>query len=90
MNLEDIISNFCDEHPIWTEILARLVICICACTIAALIFFGIIFTVAPFVLIANHGSGIEAFGLWFLNPLIATAVWILGSVIVNVWEAVIE
>lgn len=90
MNLEDIISNFCHEHPIWTAILARLVICICACTIAALCFFGIIFAVAPFVLIVNNGSGAEAFGYWFLIPLIATAIWILCSVIGNVWEAVIE
>ena len=90
MNLEDIISNFCDEHPIWTGILARLVISICVCTIAALVFFGIIFAFAPFVLIFNDGAGAEAFAWWFLIPLIATAIWVLCSVIGIVWEAVVE
>ena len=90
MNIEEIISMFAEKHPIWTRILARLVVCVCACTIAALGFFGFVFAVAPFVFILEDGTGAEAFAWWLGIPLIATGIWILLSVIGMVYEGVIE
>ncbi len=89
MNFEDMIYDFIDNHPGWTWILARLVICICGCAIATMCFFALLVLATPFVHIQN-GAGWEAFATWLWLPLIATAIWVLGSIIILVWDEVIE
>ena len=88
MDFEEKINKFTDEHPVWTWVLARLIICICGCTIVANVFFAVLVIAVPFVLISN-GAGWEAFAVWFWLPLIATFVWMMGSVISYVWAEVL-
>lgn len=90
MNFEDKIYAFTDEHPFLAWILARLVICICACTIAAMGFFALIAIYAPFVLIAEEDAGWGAFAAWLWLPLIATVIWLMCSIIGYVWKELIE
>ena len=89
MNLEETIYKFIDEHPIWTWVLARLIICVCVCTIVVLCIFAIIALATPFVL-AEESTSSEAFSVWLWLPLIATAIWMLCSIIGYVWQEVIE
>ena len=89
MDFEEMIEKFTDEHPVWSWIIARLVICICVCTIVGIGFGALILVVVPFVLI-SQGAGIGAFAWWFLVPLIAALIWVLCSVVCFVWEGWIE
>jgi len=89
MDFEKIICNFCDEHPVWTWILARLVISFCACIIAAVGFFGLIVICIPFVRI-SEGASWEAYAVWLWLPVIVTTIWLMCFIIGYVWVEVIE
>lgn len=89
MDFEEMIDKFKYKHPICTWILSRFVICICACSIVALAFFGLVVLGLPFVQLID-GGGLKSFIVWLWMPLIATVIWLSGSIIGYVWEEMIQ
>ena len=89
MDFEEKIENFTDNHPVWTWILARFFIVVCACTIAAMVFFSLLALAAPFVALEN-GAGLSAFATWLCLPVNITIIWLMGSVIRWLYETFIE
>lgn len=88
MEIKELIANmiceFCENHPILTWLLARLIICVCVCTFVGLLFFALVIFFVPFM---DDGVSLA---VWLWIPLIETACWLLCSIIEYVWQEVIE
>lgn len=84
----DCIANFADEHPVWTWVLARVLVSICVCIVAVAALLGAVLFFAPFVLIEEHGAG--AFKAWLWLPAMVSIIWIMVDFISVVWENFIE
>lgn len=87
VDFEEMIQEFADEHPVWTWILARLIVCICGFGVALSAFSVIIVIAAPFVIFADTGK--TNFQVWLLIPVIALFTWALCSVINYVVQEII-
>lgn len=88
MDFEEMIYKFADEHPVWTWILARLIICICGFGMILAFLFGFIVLIAPIV-IFEDGSD-PKISVWLWLPFIAMAIWVMWSIIKYVYTEVIE
>lgn len=84
----DCIADFADKHPVWTWVLARVLVSICVCIIAVAVICGAVLVFAPFVLVEERGA--SAFTVWLWLPAIVSIIWIMGSAIRVVWEDFIE
>ena len=84
----DCIANFAEEHPVWTWVLARVLVSICGCIIAVAAFLGAFLFFAPLALIEERGA--IAFKAWLWLPAIVSIIWIIGEFISVVWENFIE
>lgn len=89
MNFEEMIENFTDNHPVWTWILARLIICECFLVATITVAFAFWAIASPFIKLKD-GAGLEAFGPWLWLPVCGTFIWLMCSVIGYLWQEFIE